>query len=198
MKLHNFQGQSFLGDHVGWSSIVRLRFYDAITPTAQGITSGSALGVKSGATGNAPTYSYSSNHGAGNFGVINLQTLDWPTDGITGCNPGPYLANVAHTCAPNSTVSFSFSTSQYWEAALIGDMTIDHMFAPVNFGSASATSCGTNPNLSPGTGYPPASRVLSDKIVNSITPEPASVVLLATGVLGVGGLAARRKRKRAA
>ena len=193
--LENFQGQHLYGENMDWDVINRVRFWDAHAGPTAGVDGGNVTGVlNDGATGQSPVYVRNSFRGV-SLSAIDLQLDDWPnTPGILGCANGPYAFNSAFTCAPGANVTFSWFTTQTWDARDIGSISVTTtgMIAGGNYGGR---SCASNPNLAPPfTSDVPTCDVMSEETTVDPAPEPASIVLVASALLGLSAVARRRRR----
>jgi len=118
----------------------------------------------------------------GNITDGGIQGCDTPNNGYTTGSTAP---NYFDTCASTGNtgwVSFNFHTANLWDAALaeIG-LKYDGVV-----GLTTKVECRTESAPSDPTYC----------IAASVTPEPISMALLATGLLGVGGAGLRRRRKK--
>jgi len=105
---------------------------------------------------------------------------DGHKEGIVGCtDPGPVYSGHVATCG-------TYGFSPYVAFTFTGvDPTID--FADYNFEFYSAQIANGYFAKPSGTGVPMPP--------NSVVPEPITMVLLGSGLLGVGGVNLRRRRK---
>jgi hypothetical protein len=197
--VHNHAGFSF--DQTGGSIINRV----ALTAPPQA-TLGTASGLAVGTSGSVNVVG--AINPANNWSITN-QGLNGPVEfmassggapnfngGIIGC-PNPPLANAVNpiryfqTC--NTTgftgfVSFNFQTTGTWNASqaevglgfrgVVGLTEVGPNGQPVT-----AVECRTEQPLT------------AIEACASVTPEPISMALLGTGLLGLGGAGLRRRRK---
>ena len=104
-----------------------------------------------------------------------------PEGGIIGCNASERtVSNYFQTCG-TGWVSFNFTTANAWDASL-AEVAIK--FDGV-VGVATRVECKSN--------VAPTDAEYCPNV--AVTPEPVSMALLATGLLGLGGAGLRRRRK---
>ena len=191
ISIHNLNGQSG-NDNTYWSGFYEVDFTSQTTPvTIPFWTQSPALA--GGATGSASWRGYNFNPASlnGIYSQVNAAASL-----IGGCTSGAYSAYYATgimTCGPNAAavISLSFASSILDASAFDGVGV---------FGFAASAAGNPAGNVYCGTGWPspystqlPACANVSETV--SVTPEPVSMVLMATGLFGVGGVGLRRKKR---
>lgn len=188
IAMHNLNGQD-PHDNTLWSGLYSVEFLSQSASFS--VTSGSgALSLGGGATGGA-TWSYgaANNHLGWNdlyIGRSGANSL------VGGCAAGTYngsISTAAYTCLSTATASLSFTTSNGFNATGVGGVAVG-LFAGSQATPQGDLICGEN--FDAGGRYP-ACNVLNQSF--SVTPEPVSMALMATGLFGIGGVRLRRRKR---
>jgi hypothetical protein len=185
VTLRNLQGQGDPNDTSAWSALHLLRFYG----------SGFTVAAADVAGGSAAPWLWNFTQATGEPGVLRLNGNS-PWAGVGGCtdpSAGGSPTPVLLTCG--SDIIFSFSTTTIWNASQIAGM-----YLRVNIGSSATTTANTQKACQTDlTVYTPGSvpNGCTDIAASatSVTPEPITIALLGSGLLGIGGARMRRKKK---
>ncbi len=189
VTIHNLSGQ-IAADNTTWSGLLGVYFGGPasyaeseggtdVTPTLIG-----------GATGNAAPWVWNGTSflNSGNYYDIFGVSSKHYSSLIGGCGVGPLWAGVTmFTCGPDAAVTVSFSTYSEFDAPALDYAAI------YTRGGANGLYYGGGMLCSNASSDPLACDVLSE--TSGVVPEPVSMVLLGTGLLGIGGLRLRRRSR---
>ena len=108
---------------------------------------------------------------------------------LGGCTSSATIAGTiaAQTCGPGAAAVFAFSISGALDASQLDNV---YVFA---YGARGSANCFSNPAAVPFHGQ--ACDLLSDPLAPTPPiPEPGTIFLVASGLLGLGGISLRRRR----
>lgn len=178
LTVRNLQG-SHAADNMAWSALSAVRMYRSGILAAG--TAAATPSLSGGATGTTSAWTWGTG-GSGAWG--NIRVLAGTTNRIGGCAAGG-TGNSMWTC-PGQVV-FSISSSEIFNADQFSELHLTWG------GSPSAGSCTTDQTRA-GTAL-----ALCDPqqttMTTTVTPEPITMALLGTGLLGIGGARLRRRSK---
>ena len=158
------------------------------TPIQTTAPAQSAVMTGAGATGALAWQRITLNAAVGGlFAWIELRGIGSSPALLGGCTSGATIvgAMTARTCGAGAAAVFAFSIQGVIEATQLDNLSV---FA---YGARGSATCFSNPGAVPFHGQ--ACDVLSDPLAP--VPEPGTLIMLATGLLGVGGGGARRRRR---
>jgi hypothetical protein len=194
--LHNLQGQGYAADNTISSGLFEADFL-APSLLLDNFQNYSVHGVPSGGATGTPTWAGNAgmNYG-GPPGFVGIYGQDWYGVGhgvpLGGCGTDALLFGMTYggsTCAANSSVTFSFT---------IGDVVDANQFTSAilgAYGVAEGAYCITDPSQLPNSPYPLCDVRSESLTPGAVTPEPVTIVLLGSGLLGIGAGRWRRRRK---
>lgn len=180
LRIRNLQG-THAADNTGGGAITR---FGLIAPQIRG-----AAGLTVTAEGGAGT----KGSPAGNWSITNRMvegpvtfstTTPTAEGGVQGCNVHPGTVQSYFQTCGGGWVVFRFTTTNRWNAA-------DAQIAWKVYSAAAdgGTYYGCRTDNDPTWGE------FCEAVDPTVTPEPASMALLGTGLLGLAGMARRRRRR---
>ncbi len=184
ISVRNLQGfASGLGDNTGGSLISRIGL---VTPQIAGFSSGLTVVSSGAAVVGSPASAWFLRRPGGIGTPIELTAGITPgsrTGGIAGCSAplGGFPSSYYETCA-GGYVDFVFSTTNAWSA---NSAEVAWLTSDMSAFSGQGVECGSN--------YAPKQRAYCDEA--SVTPEPVSMLLVGSGLFGVGGIGFIRRRR---
>jgi hypothetical protein len=180
LRVRNLQGQNPV-DNMAWSALNGVRLF---RPGVLAVgTAPSTAVLAGGATGTPATWTWGTG-GSGGWG--NVRVLANGTNRLGGCATGS--TNSMWTC-PGEVV-FSISSALIFNANEFSELYLTWN------GPNGAGDCTTDPTRTANTATPrPVCDLENTTITTTVTPEPITMALLGTGLLGVGGARLRRRSK---
>lgn len=194
ISLHNFQGQGYPFDNTLSSGLGNVLLARA-GQGGWGASSGTATGVAAGGATGTATWDWWTYHSVTGRGPNEYVSVRAPNYGsgqgfVGGCGTLPLAFGIqtpTRTCAPNSTWTLTFSIAfnvdayEFDGVLLHAVSTTFDTFCARNF---AAFDLGTECQMVDGS-----------VTQLNVVPEPMTVALLGTGLVGVGGARLRRRKK---
>lgn len=187
IRLRNLAGTLDVGnlDNTGGSLITRIGLVAPQIMGASGLTVNAVGGASS--VGSPAGFWMLRNPG-GLGGPIELTAGITPgttSGGVAGCLPSysGYQADRFETCALGGWIEFSFNTTNSWSA---NQAEVAWLIQDANNPAGFGEECGSDPTTSTPGG----------RSYCAVTPEPITMVLLGSGLAGMGGFGALRRRRK--
>lgn len=181
IALHNLQGQGYGPDNTSASGLHNVSFVRSspIGNSSTPVTGSPSGGATGSPTWTSFTYTYDSK------GLMAIATLN----AIGGCSANALGFGYSYggqTCLPDSWMTFSFA---------LGDNVDANQFVAMvgALGPQNTDACWTDPSQYPHDPF--AACDVRSESLTQVTPEPVTCILLGTGLLGLGGLRVRRRKR---
>jgi hypothetical protein len=181
--VRNLQGSTWSVDNTGGSLITRIGL---VTPQITGASNLSVVGTSGALTVGSPSPLWALKNPGGLGGPIELTAGVQPGQyrgGIAGCDASHsgFQSDYFQTCN-GGWVQFSFTTTNDWSAT---NAQVAFLSQDFNNPPGAGIECDTQGG-SPGREF----------CASNVTPEPVTMVLLGSGLFGVGGARLFRRRRR--
>ena len=184
IRVRNLAG-SFASDNTGGSIISRIGIVAPTIVLGSNALSVTAVGGATQTGAAASKWFLRSPGGLGNMIELTAGiTSGTRSGGIEGCSTpsGGHPATYFATCGAGGWVEFAFSTTNNWSA---NNAEVAWLVQDMNANSGrTAIECGSN--------YSGQAR----EWCTGVTPEPITMVLLGSGLAGMGGFGLTRRRKK--
>lgn len=180
LRLRNLQG-SHGADNTGGGGITR---FGLIAPRIQGASGLTVTGADGAGTVGAPAGNWTMDNRMVEGPVTFSTTTTTAEGGVQGCNVHPSAVQSYFQTCGTGWVVFTFTTTNRWNAA---DAQIAWKVYSAAADGGTYYACRTDND--------PTWGEFCEAVDPTVTPEPASMVLLGTGLMGLAGYARRRRRK---
>ncbi len=182
----NLQGSGLPGTGTGTSGLYQLAFTGAASaPIPFSVGSQAAMMTGAGASGALTWQRITTNVVAGGtYAWLELRGTGASPALLGGCDAGPVVTGLiaAQTCGPAAAAVFAFSIAGSLDASQFDNAYV------LAYGPRGSANCFTDPGAAPFHAQP------CDLLAAPPVPEPVTVILLGTGLLGIGSLQLRRRR----
>jgi hypothetical protein len=202
VSMRNLNGQFGLDNSI-WSGFTDLQFWGNSAGQGGGLVSTFAgpITLSGTATGSAPAWLVQSYGGTYPFGGFPaggaLVQVDMNSGGanyyVGGCTPSPISLDqtTVMTCGGSALTSISYSTAAIFDS---WDFSTAYVAAVGDYGSGlTSATCETDSQAyGPAPGYYANCDIFG---YANVAPEPGTLLLLATGLTGIGGVRLRRRMR---
>jgi hypothetical protein len=191
VSVTNLQGSGYASDNTALSGLYRVFFggRNFPFPMPPSFAPYGATMTGAGATGSA-TWTMETGVQVGTQTVHYTDATTLGSGTVGGCASGALIfgfTTSANTCGPNAVAVFSFTTGAIFDAGQMETVFIQAL------GSNEVDYCFSDPSAAPDPGFPTCD--VQDEYILYATPEPVTMVLMGTGLFGIGGARLRRRRK---
>lgn len=181
IRVRNLAGSGYMYQNGGGSLVTRIGILAPHIASASGLVM-TAVGGATNVNNAQLPWVLRSPGGLGGPIELTAGNSGGNDGGIAGCVPGAsgYQVRYFETCGPTSWVEFSFTTSNAWSA---NQAEVAWFIADMSNPAGGAEECGsiaTGPN----------------RAFCGVAPEPVTMVLLGSGLAGMGGFGVLRRRKK--
>lgn len=190
IRIHNLGGQYGLDNSI-WSGLADVQFWGNGGGRGPSQSGWAAPSYTGGASGSVGSWLWQSQGNGNMLAQVDMNDHGTP-EYLGGCAaPGLFALHgvFANTCSSPSWVTLSFTTADIYDAGNFQTVYVD-VVGDAGNGTTQGICESNSRAFGPAPGYYANCEVIATA---NVTPEPVSIALMGTGLLGIGGFVRRRK-----